>query len=85
MKKKQNYQEKINLIVSTENRKKILNQSLRIHKKNIKINITVNIEKRRKKLNVSTEEMNKIALNANGDKRRQSIDSIETCKYGTNR
>ena len=34
--------------------------------------------------NVFSEEVNKIALSAGNDKRPQSIDSIETCAYGTN-
>ena len=38
---------------------------------------------RSKKHNVLTEKINKIALNANDDKRMQSIDSIETYAYGT--
>ena len=32
---------------------------------------------------VLTEEINKTALSSNDDKRMQSIDSIETCAYGT--
>ena len=32
--------------------------------------------------NVFTEEINKIALSSNDDKRMQSIDLIETCAYG---
>ena len=35
------------------------------------------------KHNVFTEEINKIALSSNDDKRMQSIDSIETYAYGT--
>ena len=33
--------------------------------------------------NVFTEEVNKIDLSANDDKIMQSIDSVETCVYGT--
>ena len=33
--------------------------------------------------NVFTEEINKIALSSNDDKRMQSIDSLETYAYGT--
>ena len=40
---------------------------------------------RRKNHNVFTEEANKIALRANDDKRMQSIDSIETYAYETNK
>ena len=37
------------------------------------------------KHNVFTVKVNKIALSANDDKRIQSIESIETYSYGTNR
>ena len=33
---------------------------------------------------VYTEEVNKIALNSNDDKRLQTFDGIETYPYGTN-
>ena len=35
--------------------------------------------------NAFTEEINRIALNSNDDKRMQSIDSIETNSYGTSK
>ena len=35
--------------------------------------------------NVFIEEINKIALNSNNDKRMQSFDSIETYAYGMNK
>ena len=35
--------------------------------------------------NVFTEEINKIALSSNDDKRMQSIDSVETYAYGTSK
>ena len=35
------------------------------------------------KHNVFTEEINKIALSSNDDRRIQSIDSIETYEFGT--
>ena len=35
--------------------------------------------------NVFTEEINKIALSSNDDKRMQSVDSIETYAYGTSK
>ena len=35
--------------------------------------------------NVFTEEINKIALSSNDDKRMQSIDSIEIYAYGTSK
>ena len=34
--------------------------------------------------NVCTEEVNKIALNSNDDKRLQIFDRVTTCPYGTN-
>ena len=34
--------------------------------------------------NVCTEEINKIALSSNDDKRLQTFDKITTCLYGTN-
>ena len=40
---------------------------------------------RSEKYNVFTEEVNKIALSANDDKRIQSIDSIKRYVYGTNK
>ena len=40
---------------------------------------------RSEKENVFTEEIDKIALNSNDDKRIQSIDSIETHAYGMNK
>ena len=38
-----------------------------------------------KRCNVFTEEINRIALNSNDDKRKQSIDSIETYAYETSK
>ena len=35
--------------------------------------------------NVFTEEITKILLSSNDDKRKQSIDSIETYAYGTSK
>ena len=48
------------------------------------------ISKARKKIkkerhNVFIEEINKIALSSNDEKRMQSIDSIETYAYGTSK
>ena len=56
----------------------------RDHKK-IKILITLKPQQRcrSEKHNVFTDKVNKIALNAQDDKKIQSIDSIETYPYGT--
>ena len=57
-------------------------------KKNSKNNTLILKSKqifRYEKHNVFTEEVNKIAMSANGDKRIQSIDSIETQAYGTSK
>ena len=40
---------------------------------------------RNERHNVFTEEINKIVLSSNDDKRMQSIDSIETYAYGTSK
>ena len=40
---------------------------------------------RNEKCNVFAEEINKIALSSNDDKRIQSIDSIETCAHRTSK
>ena len=56
------------------------------HKEFVKNNKLISKSQRRlkiKKQNVFTEEINKIALSANDDKRMQSIDSIETYACGT--
>ena len=56
------------------------------HKELIKINkliLTPQQRFRSNKHNVFTEEVNKIALSANNDKRIQSANSIETYLYGT--
>ena len=58
------------------------------HKEFIKNNeIILKTQQRFKseKHNIFTEEINTIALSSNDDKRMQSIDSIETHAYGTNR
>ena len=53
-------------------------KSQRIHKKQNNIKITTKI-----RCNAFTEEINKIALSSNHDKRIWSIDSIETYVYKT--
>ena len=58
------------------------------HKKFIKNNkSTLKIQQRLKseRHSVFTEEINKIVLSSNNDKRIQSIDSIETHAYGTSK
>ena len=49
---------------------------------NIKLILKSQQRFRSKKQNVFTEEVNKIALSDDADKRIQSIDSIETCTCG---
>ena len=53
----------------------------RIHKSNKLTLKTIRSERH----NVFTEEINKIALSSNGDKRMKSIDSIERYAYGTSK
>ena len=43
------------------------------------------IQQKFERHNVFTEEINKIALSSNDDKRIQSIDSIETYAYATSK
>ena len=49
--------------------------------KNNKLTLTSQQRFRSQKYNVFPDEVNKTALNANNDKRLQSIDSIETYMY----
>ena len=53
----------------------------RIHKSNKLTLKTIRSERH----NVFTEEINKIALSSNGDKRMKSIDSIERYAHGTSK
>ena len=56
------------------------------HKEFIKNNISILKTQQRfksKRHNICTEEINKIALSSNHDKRIQLIDSIETYAFGT--
>ena len=56
------------------------------HKEFIKNNISILKTQQRfksKRHNICTEEINKIALSSNHDKRIQSTDSIETYAFGT--
>ena len=50
--------------------------------KNNKLILKIQQRFRSEKHNVFTEEINKIALSSNDDKRMQSINSIETYAYG---
>ena len=61
---------------------------LKNHKEFIRNNKSISKTQQRFKSerhNVFTEEINKIAFSSNDDKRMQSIDSIETYTYGTNK
>ena len=53
--------------------------------KNSKLILKTQQRFRSEKHNVFTEEINKIALSSNDDKRIQSIDSIETYAHGMNK
>ena len=53
--------------------------------KNNKLILKTKQRFRSEKHNVYTEEINKVVLSSNDDKRMQSIDSIETCGYGTSK
>ena len=50
--------------------------------KNNKLRLKTQQRFKSERHNVFTEEINKIALSSNDDKRMQSIDSIETYAYG---
>ena len=50
--------------------------------KNNKLILKTNQRFRSEKHNVYTEEINKVVLSSNDDKRMQSIDSIETYAHG---
>ena len=50
--------------------------------KNSKSILKIQQRFKRERRNVFTEEINKIALNSNDDKRMQSIDSVEIYAYG---
>ena len=63
--------------VDTENHKAFI--------KNNKSILKVKQRFKSERHNVFTEEINKIALNSNDDKRMQSIDSIDTYAYGTSK
>ena len=53
--------------------------------KNNKLTLKTQQRFRSEKHKVFTEEINKIALISNDDKRMQSIDSLETYVYGTSK
>ena len=67
---------------------KIITDVLKSHKQFIRNNNSILKTQQRFKSerhNVFTEEINKIALNSNDDKKMQSIDSIETYTCGTSK
>ena len=74
-------EKKINHLEKT----KIDEDSLKEFIKNNKLIIKTQQRFKGKRHNVFTEEINKIALNSNDDKRMQSIDSIETYARGINK
>ena len=53
--------------------------------RNIKSILKIQQRFKSERHNVFIEEINKIALSSNDDKRMQSIDSIETYAYGTSK
>ena len=53
--------------------------------KNNKSILKIQLRFKSERHNVFIEEINKIALSSNDDKRMQSIDSIETYAYGTSK
>ena len=53
--------------------------------KNNKVILKTQQRFKNKRHNVFTEEINKIVLSSNDDKRMQSIDLIEACAYGTSK
>ena len=61
--------------------KKIIRKIHKINKLILKLQQKI----KSKKHNVFTEEVNKIALSANDDKKIQSLESIETNAFGTRR
>ena len=74
-----NYLEKNKIVIDiiTENHEEFI--------KNNKSTLKIQQSFKSEKHNVFTEEINKIALSSNGDKRKQSIDSIETYAYETSK
>ena len=53
--------------------------------KNYKLRLKIQKKFKSQRPNVSTEEMNKIALSSNDDKRMQSTDTTETYAYGASK
>ena len=64
---------------------KIAINSIKEFRKNNKSILKIQQRFKSEKHNVFTEEMNKIALSSNDNKRMQSIDSTETYAYGTSK
>ena len=77
--KKINHLEKneIDMDIIKKNNKKLI--------RNNKIILKTQQRFKSERLNVFTDEINKIALSLNDDKRMKSIDSIKTYGYGTSR
>ena len=80
--RKQNkpYRNKINLKLNVDSLRKNHKEFI----KNNRLILTSQQIFRSKKHNVFTEDVNKIVLSTDNDKRIQSIDSTETYVYGTN-
>ena len=76
---KTNYLEKIE--IKADNLKKDCKEFM----KNNKLILKTQQKFKSERHNVFTEEINEIALSSNDDKRMQSIDSIGTYAYGTNK
>ena len=94
IKRKLKFEDYQNCLEATQNSQK--NSKIKIdvdslkndHKefiKNNKLILKIQQRFRSERHNVFTEEVNKIALSANDDKRIQSIDSIETYAYGASK
>ena len=64
---------------------KIYIDSIKEFIKNNKLILKIQRRFKSERHTVSTEEINKIALSSNDDKRIQSIESIETYAYGTSK
>ena len=93
MKRKHKFQDYKNCLEETQTEKKI-NQleknnvdvySLKEFIKNNKVILKTQQRFKSERHNVFTEEIKKIALSSNDDRRMQSFDSIKTYTYGTSK